>query len=62
MRAVSIIAFLASLGSIEYLFYLYWTRLNVFETLGYLVILLAITFVTGQSALSQIQIHRKSSS
>ncbi|KAI7876035.1 hypothetical protein K492DRAFT_210615 [Lichtheimia hyalospora FSU 10163] len=62
MRPVSIIAFLASLASIEYLFYLYWTRLNIFETLSYLVILLAITFVTGQRALSQIQIHRKSSS
>ncbi|KAJ8652454.1 hypothetical protein O0I10_011921 [Lichtheimia ornata] len=61
MRPVSIIAFLASLASVEYLFYLYWTRLNIFETLSYLVFLLAITFVTGQRALSQIQAHRKSS-
>lgn len=58
LRMVSIVAFLASLGAIEYVFYLYWTRLNLFETLPYLAGLAALTFITGQRALSQVQAKR----
>ncbi|ORZ03941.1 Dolichyl-diphosphooligosaccharide--protein glycosyltransferase subunit Swp1 [Syncephalastrum racemosum] len=61
LRMVSIIAFLASLGAIEYVFYLYWTRLNLFQTLPYLAGLVAITFITGQRALTQVQAKRLSS-
>ncbi|KAI9314986.1 Dolichyl-diphosphooligosaccharide--protein glycosyltransferase subunit Swp1 [Dichotomocladium elegans] len=60
LRPVSIILFLGSLAACEYLFYLYWTRLNIFETLPYLALLLIVTFVTGKNALTQVQEHRKS--
>ncbi|KAI8979257.1 Oligosaccharyltransferase subunit Ribophorin II-domain-containing protein [Mycotypha africana] len=57
-RTASIIVFLASLISIEVLFYLYWTRLNLFQTLPYLAGLTIITFFTGQRALSALQNRR----
>ncbi|KAI9250574.1 Dolichyl-diphosphooligosaccharide--protein glycosyltransferase subunit Swp1 [Phascolomyces articulosus] len=62
MRAVAVIAFLASLVAVEYLFYLYWTRLNIFETLTYLAILLPVVFIFGQQALGQVQLRRTKSS
>ncbi|KAI9477778.1 MAG: Oligosaccharyltransferase subunit Ribophorin II-domain-containing protein [Benjaminiella poitrasii] len=58
VRTASIIAFLASLVSVEYLFYLYWTKLNLFQTLTYFAGLALITFFTGQRALSSIQARR----
>ncbi|KAG2220374.1 hypothetical protein INT45_006545 [Circinella minor] len=61
MRLLSIIGFLTSLIAVEYLFYLYWTRLNIFDTLTYLAILLPIVFLFGQQALSQVQLKRKKS-
>ncbi|KAI8140574.1 Dolichyl-diphosphooligosaccharide--protein glycosyltransferase subunit Swp1 [Fennellomyces sp. T-0311] len=60
IRPVSIVAFLTSLAAVEYLFYLYFTRLNIFETLSYLALLLPVVFVTGQHALRQVQARRKS--
>ncbi|KAI8646376.1 Dolichyl-diphosphooligosaccharide--protein glycosyltransferase subunit Swp1 [Parasitella parasitica] len=58
VRTVSIAAFLTSLVSVEYLFYLYWTQLNLFQTLTYLCGLTVITFFAGQRALSSIQTRR----
>ncbi|KAI7867267.1 Oligosaccharyltransferase subunit Ribophorin II-domain-containing protein [Spinellus fusiger] len=51
----SIVAFLVSLASIEYLFFLYWTQLNLFQTLGYLSVLSIFAIAIGQRALSIIQ-------
>ena len=42
----------------EYLFYLYFTRLNLVQTLTYMSALSVITFLTGQRALSSIQAKR----
>ncbi|KAK4515663.1 Vacuolar protein sorting-associated protein 26 [Mucor velutinosus] len=58
VRAVSIAAFVTSLLAVEYLFYLYWTQLNLFQTLTYLSGLTVITFFAGQRALSSIQSRR----
>ncbi|KAI7902574.1 uncharacterized protein BX663DRAFT_509701 [Cokeromyces recurvatus] len=58
VRTVSIIAFLASLVSVEYLFYLYWTKLNLFQTLTFLSGLIILVFFTGQRALNSIQARR----
>ncbi|KAI8366636.1 Oligosaccharyltransferase subunit Ribophorin II-domain-containing protein [Radiomyces spectabilis] len=55
VRTLSIIAFIGTLVATEYLFYLYWTQLNLFQTLGYLVVLTIILFATGRYALSQVQ-------
>lgn len=57
-RTVSICSFLGSLVGLEYLFYLYWTRLDLIQTLTYLGGLSIITFFTGQRALSSIQSRR----
>ncbi|KAI9497913.1 Dolichyl-diphosphooligosaccharide--protein glycosyltransferase subunit Swp1 [Zychaea mexicana] len=59
MRPISIIGFLGSLVAVEYLFYLYWMRLNIFETLSYLALLLPVVFVFGQQALGQVQARRR---
>ncbi|KAF1798665.1 Oligosaccharyltransferase subunit Ribophorin II-domain-containing protein [Mucor lusitanicus] len=58
VRTVSIAAFVTSLLAVEYLFYLYWTQLNLFQTLTYLSGLTVITFFAGQRALSSIQSRR----
>lgn len=58
LHTVYITSFLGSLVSLEYLFYLYWTKLNLFQTLTYLSGLTIITFLTGQRALSSIQAKR----
>ncbi|KAG0169544.1 hypothetical protein DFQ28_003587 [Apophysomyces sp. BC1034] len=58
-RSISVIAFLGSLIAVEYLFYQYWTTLNLFQTLGYLAPLSILVFATGQRALTQVQIRRK---
>ncbi|CAO3635099.1 unnamed protein product [Mucor hiemalis] len=58
LQTVYITSFLGSLVSLEYLFYLYWTKLNLFQTLTYLSGLTIITFLTGQRALSSIQAKR----
>ncbi|KAF7725719.1 hypothetical protein EC973_009437 [Apophysomyces ossiformis] len=60
-RAISVLAFLGSLIAVEYLFYLYWTKLNLFQTLGYLAPLSVLVYATGQRALTQVQIRRKAS-
>ncbi|KAI8375537.1 Dolichyl-diphosphooligosaccharide--protein glycosyltransferase subunit Swp1 [Blakeslea trispora] len=57
-RTVYTASFLASLVSLEYLFYLYWTKLNLLQTLTYLSGLAPIAFFTGQRALSSIQQRR----
>ncbi|MBM6387034.1 MAG: hypothetical protein JSY10_24065 [Paenibacillus sp.] len=57
-RTAYIASFLASLVGLEYLFYLYWTQLDLFQTLTYLGGLSIVTFFTGQRALSSIQTKR----
>ncbi|KAI9016375.1 Dolichyl-diphosphooligosaccharide--protein glycosyltransferase subunit Swp1 [Phycomyces nitens] len=61
MGSVSVVAFLLSLASIEYLLFLYWVKFNIFQTLGYLFFLSIVAAATGQRALSQIQKIRTSS-
>lgn len=58
VRTMSIVAFVGSLVSFEYLFYLYWTKLNLLQILPYFFGLSVITFFTGQRALSSIQRKR----
>ncbi|KAL0073957.1 Dolichyl-diphosphooligosaccharide--protein glycosyltransferase subunit Swp1 [Phycomyces blakesleeanus] len=60
MGPVSIVAFLLSLASIEYILFLYWVKFNIFQTLGYLFLLSIVAAATGQRALSQIQKIRTS--
>lgn len=57
-RTAYIASFLASLVGLEYLFYLYWTQLDLFQTLTYLGGLSIVTFFTGQRALGSIQAKR----
>lgn len=57
--SISILAFFATLVGIEFLFYKYWTSLNIFETLTYLSGLSVVAFVTGQRALSEVRARRK---
>ncbi|KAI9354701.1 Dolichyl-diphosphooligosaccharide--protein glycosyltransferase subunit Swp1 [Pilaira anomala] len=59
LRTVYICSFLGSLVGLEYLFYLYWTQLDLIQTLSYLGGLSIITFFTGQRALSSIQSRRR---
>ncbi|KAL4210029.1 Dolichyl-diphosphooligosaccharide--protein glycosyltransferase subunit Swp1 [Rhizopus microsporus] len=56
--SIYILGFIGSLVAIEYLFYLYWTKLNLMEMLPYFGGLCVITFITGQRALSSIQQKR----
>jgi len=56
--SVSILTFFATLVGIEFLFYKYWTSLNIFETLTYLAGLAVVAFVTGQRALSEVRARR----
>ncbi|CAO3701428.1 unnamed protein product [Rhizopus stolonifer] len=55
VSSLSILTFLGSLVSIEYLFYLYWTKLSLFEMLPYFGGLCLIAFITGQRALTAVQ-------
>ncbi|KAI8082513.1 Dolichyl-diphosphooligosaccharide--protein glycosyltransferase subunit Swp1 [Gilbertella persicaria] len=57
-RSIYIAAFLGSLVSLEYLFYLYWTKLDLFQTLTYFGGLALVAFFTGQRALSSVQNKR----
>lgn len=58
IRTASIVAFIGSLVAFEYLFYLYWTELNLLQILPYFFGLSIVTFFTGQRALSSIQTKR----
>ncbi|KAL1925538.1 uncharacterized protein VTP21DRAFT_421 [Calcarisporiella thermophila] len=53
------VAFFATLLSIEYLLYLYWVRLNIFQAIAGLSVLGLGAFVTGQRALTEIQVRRE---
>ncbi|KAH8549491.1 Oligosaccharyltransferase subunit Ribophorin II-domain-containing protein [Umbelopsis sp. PMI_123] len=55
---LSILSFLGTLVAIEFLFFSYWTHLNLFQTLGYLSILSLAAFFTGQRALTVVQQKR----
>ncbi|KAI8577513.1 hypothetical protein K450DRAFT_252037 [Umbelopsis ramanniana AG] len=55
---VSIFSFLGTLAAIEFLFFNYWTHLNLFQTLGYLSVLSVVAFITGQRALTVVQQKR----
>ncbi|CAO3666903.1 unnamed protein product [Umbelopsis vinacea] len=57
---VSILSFLGTLAAIEFLFFCYWTHLNLFQTLGYLSVLSLVAFITGQRALTAVQLKRLS--
>ncbi|RUP52432.1 Dolichyl-diphosphooligosaccharide--protein glycosyltransferase subunit Swp1 [Jimgerdemannia flammicorona] len=58
VSSISILAFFSTLVATEFLFYKYWTSLNIFETLTYFAGLSVFTFVTGQRALSEVQARR----
>ncbi|KAG2186152.1 hypothetical protein INT43_002590 [Umbelopsis isabellina] len=55
---LAIASFLGTLAAIEFLFFNYWTHLNLFQTLGYLSVLSVVAFITGQRALTAIQLKR----
>lgn len=50
--------FIASLAAWVVLFYLYWTKFNLFELLGYGSVLSLITFIVGRQALVIRAQHR----
>ncbi|KAK9768852.1 hypothetical protein K7432_000186 [Basidiobolus ranarum] len=52
------IGFLGSLASTGYLYYRYWTDLNIFDTLWYLLILSLISVITGRKVLRDISKRR----
>ncbi|KAI8074960.1 Oligosaccharyltransferase subunit Ribophorin II-domain-containing protein [Gongronella butleri] len=53
-----IVAFVVALGVTDYMFYLYWTRWNIFETLKYTAVWGLVLFAVGQRALSVLYDHR----
>ncbi|CAG8559478.1 7308_t:CDS:2 [Acaulospora morrowiae] len=55
---LSSLLFLSSIIAIEFLFYKYWTCLNIFQTLSFLTGLGILTFFTGKRALSSVQESR----
>ncbi|SAL96095.1 hypothetical protein [Absidia glauca] len=57
-RGVWILAFVTSLAATDYLFFLYWTRWNIFQTLTSVGGWSLVIFATGQRALSFVQRHR----
>ncbi|CAO3651952.1 unnamed protein product [Cunninghamella blakesleeana] len=59
-RGIWILSFVSSLLVTEYIFYLYWTRWNIFETMTYVAVWSLVLFVTGQRALTSIQLYRLS--
>ncbi|KAI9254240.1 Oligosaccharyltransferase subunit Ribophorin II-domain-containing protein [Sporodiniella umbellata] len=58
LTSLPMVSFLGSLIAIEYLFYLYWTHLSLFQMLPYLGGLCLAAFITGQRALTQVQERR----
>lgn len=57
-RGVWILAFVASLAATDYLFFLYWTQWNIFQTLTSVGGWSLVLFATGQRALSFVQRQR----
>ncbi|ORX93601.1 hypothetical protein K493DRAFT_262233 [Basidiobolus meristosporus CBS 931.73] len=55
---VPALGFIGTLGSIAYLYYRYWTDLNIFDTLSYLLILSVIGAVTGRKTLRDLAKRR----
>jgi len=54
VNGIFALLFVASLGAILFLLYVYWLRLNMFQTLGYLSVLGALAVLFGSRALSAI--------
>ncbi|OZJ05748.1 hypothetical protein BZG36_01287 [Bifiguratus adelaidae] len=52
------LAFLVTLGLVETVLLAYFTYLNLFQTLGYLGVLMPVAFLTGQRCLSDVQSRR----
>ncbi|CAO3651452.1 unnamed protein product [Cunninghamella echinulata] len=57
-RGIWILSFVGLLLITEYIFYLYWTRWNIFETMTYVGVWSLVLFVTGQRALTSVQLYR----
>ncbi|XP_067935738.1 dolichyl-diphosphooligosaccharide--protein glycosyltransferase subunit 2-like [Watersipora subatra] len=57
--SISAIGFHVGLAGIFFLYYLYWTQLNMFETVRYLAVLGVPTFLFGNQLLSGVASKRK---